>query len=285
MEIDDKAHVAALVTLVRHNIPTDTQELLVSGNPARDVAPGALMAALSAALATLPVPAGAEAVASQIGDAVLAWMVKYDLLDADNEYGVSDVMAVMDDLAPVSQPAAEPYAWLCNGKGDGWQENDKITRDPELVADYLKRPHVWTIEPLYRAAPPAAEAVVKPLEWKTAAPNCEEAESSIGEYSIERDPDEQMTVFPWSTWGPDDMVGHFDTLEAAKAAAQADYDARIRSALVAPASLPDGWVDEAVSVVKELQFALVCNDLGIRDRADQSARLLPAAPANAKGGE
>jgi len=36
----------------------------------------------------------------RISDAVLAWMVKYDLLDAGNEYHVSDVLAVLNDLTP-----------------------------------------------------------------------------------------------------------------------------------------------------------------------------------------
>jgi len=36
--------------------------------------------------------------AANIGDAVLAWMVKFDLLDADNEYYAADVLAVLDDL-------------------------------------------------------------------------------------------------------------------------------------------------------------------------------------------
>jgi hypothetical protein len=39
---------AALVVLARYNIPTDIQELLVGGNPSRNVAPGALAAAIEA---------------------------------------------------------------------------------------------------------------------------------------------------------------------------------------------------------------------------------------------
>ncbi len=54
------------------------------------------------------------AVAEQIADAVLDWMVKYDLLDAGNEYGPAEVLAVLNDLAPsersalVATPPAEP---------------------------------------------------------------------------------------------------------------------------------------------------------------------------------
>lgn len=46
--------------------------------------------------------------AANIGDAVLAWMVKFDLLDADNEYYAADVLAVLDDLTtgPLVTPGA-----------------------------------------------------------------------------------------------------------------------------------------------------------------------------------
>lgn len=41
---------AALVALAEFGIEPDTQELLVSGNPMRGIAPGALDAAISAAI-------------------------------------------------------------------------------------------------------------------------------------------------------------------------------------------------------------------------------------------
>jgi len=41
--------------------------------------------------------------AEEIADAVLSWMVKYDLLDAGNEYRATDVLAVLDDLKPSYQ--------------------------------------------------------------------------------------------------------------------------------------------------------------------------------------
>ena len=55
-------------------------------------------------------------------------------------------------------PAAghEPWGWLCNGKGDGWEERDKVVRDPGLIARYRERPDLWRIEPLYLGSPPAA---------------------------------------------------------------------------------------------------------------------------------
>lgn len=48
-----------------------------------------------------------KTVAEEIADAVLSWMVKYDLLDAGNEYQATDILAVLDDFKP-SYHAAPP---------------------------------------------------------------------------------------------------------------------------------------------------------------------------------
>jgi hypothetical protein len=53
-------------------------------------------------------PQAGEPVAERIADAVLSWMVKFDLLDAGNEYGPEDVLAVLNDLAPASPQPANP---------------------------------------------------------------------------------------------------------------------------------------------------------------------------------
>jgi hypothetical protein len=50
-QVTDEMKVAALLALARRNIPTDIQGLLVNGNPMMDVPPGALDAAITAALA------------------------------------------------------------------------------------------------------------------------------------------------------------------------------------------------------------------------------------------
>ena len=47
---DSAAAVAALTALAEHGIPPDIQELLIFGNAARGIAPGALSKALKAAL-------------------------------------------------------------------------------------------------------------------------------------------------------------------------------------------------------------------------------------------
>ncbi|WP_192936978.1 hypothetical protein [Sinorhizobium meliloti] len=68
---------------------------------------------------------------------------------------------------------------------------------------------------------------IKPLEWRGSA-----AYSPIGDYSIDKDFDEEMTGSPWVCWWMDDNLGHFQTLDEAKAAAQSDFASRIRSCLI-----------------------------------------------------
>ncbi|TIM41761.1 MAG: hypothetical protein E5Y55_24085 [Mesorhizobium sp.] len=52
---------------------------------------------------------------------------------------------------------AVAWGWLCNGKGDGWEERDKVVRDPELVARYRAQPDRWTVTALFTMAPGLAE--------------------------------------------------------------------------------------------------------------------------------
>ncbi|QWW74688.1 hypothetical protein [Agrobacterium pusense] len=70
----------------------------------------------------------APSVAEEIADAVLSWMVRYDLLDAGNEYRAADVIAVLDDFKPsyhaalsaqVQDVAGEHVAWRLRHKNDG----------------------------------------------------------------------------------------------------------------------------------------------------------------------
>ena len=46
-----------------------------------------------------------EREAARIGDAVLSWLVRYDLADAGNEYRAEDVVAILNDLAPYEEAA------------------------------------------------------------------------------------------------------------------------------------------------------------------------------------
>ncbi|QWW74122.1 hypothetical protein [Agrobacterium pusense] len=129
----------------------------------------------------------------------------------------------------------KPVAWVYAAdleKGDGCFGNAKgevcMSRDGEWI-------NVDT--PLY-AAPPAPSVAVKTLEWKGPTPEtngCHVAETIFGTYSAVNEDGWYVTLddHPWGQgfeWSAPDMRMTFD--DAAKAA-QADYEARIRSALSA----------------------------------------------------
>lgn len=87
-------------------------------------------------------------------------------------------------------------------------------------------------------APQEAGVAVKALEWNREAPTqwqseTWKAESLVGEYDIQREKDGTFSGF-----APNAGTDLFGTLEAAKAAAQADFDKRIRSALSQPVATP-----------------------------------------------
>lgn len=60
-------------------------------------------------------------------------------------------IAAWNRRATPPAPAPDPWGYLCNGKGDGWAEKDKVVRDPDLIAQYREQPDKWRIEPLYLA--------------------------------------------------------------------------------------------------------------------------------------
>jgi hypothetical protein len=57
------------------------------------------LSAIEAPAAEGEAVAGSDNAAIEIADAVISWMVKHDLLDADLEYHDDDIIAVLDDLA------------------------------------------------------------------------------------------------------------------------------------------------------------------------------------------
>ena len=73
-------------------------------------------------------------------------------------------------------------------------------------------------------------ATVKPLEWKEAGSRVFRAASLVGRYTaIDRNP---ISEFPTPAWSRDGQgFAHGKTLDEVKAAAQADYERRILSAL------------------------------------------------------
>ena len=88
-----------------------------------------------------------------------------------------------------------------------------------------------------RPASPDVRVVVKPLEWRKQSGACEIADTPWGAVAVQ---DESHALAPkrWGWWvvgsGEDDSPsGYGIDIDAAKAAAQADYERRILSAIIA----------------------------------------------------
>jgi hypothetical protein len=91
-----------------------------------------------------------------------------------------------------------------------------------------------------------AEVAVKPLEWETTRSGFVwVASSAVGRYFVE----ERHNDFSW-TLEIQPGRGYQDTLEAAKSAAQSDFETRIRSALVIENATPKDGVSETAVQMK-----------------------------------
>ncbi len=90
-------------------------------------------------------------------------------------------------------------------------------------------------------APQPATATVKPLEWQSRATDYWRADTTIGRYSVAHE-DDGFGV--WLAGSEDDEYpAHvFANSEAAKIAAQADYERRILAALSPAATEPVAWM-------------------------------------------
>jgi len=111
----------------------------------------------------------------------------------------------------------------------------------------------------------AGTAEVKPLEWtRVAKPGSEdefdEADTPFGGYVITTDAFSYSPTTAYYVDGPNWFKGQFASVTAAKAAAQADYEARIKSALI-PALL----VAEAAEPVAFKPCVIVNEEAGITE--------------------
>lgn len=137
--------------------------------------------------------------------------------------------------AALSRPAQEPVAWRYRMSGWGEEYWHYFTNEPRSKDD----DEIW--EPLYAAPQPAHGTSatergpdVKALEWVKSQNMADEPQwqthGSALNYCItlKHRPGigEQFRLFETGGW--------FPTMDEAKAAAQADYEQRIRSALATP---------------------------------------------------
>lgn len=104
---------------------------------------------------------------------------------------------------------------------------------------------------LLRAEPAPSGCRVRPLKWRdrwrAGVDWCEVADGVELEWKVNGDGDK------WEVWRGDDYIGKFPTLDAAKAAAQADFGARVRACLE-PA--PDPVREAAVVMIEAMDATL-----------------------------
>lgn len=137
---------------------------------------------------------------------------------------------------------------------------------------------------------PATSVAVKALEWRDEPipPSGETLASSVvGLYCIPHSGDRFYLRFRDAT-----TLGDYSTLDKAKAAAQADYEARILSAL--SAQVQDVAETEAIAALKEAEpYVEICHSLMTQKetRANvwrvlkQVRAAIAAAPAKQEGGK
>ena len=99
---------------------------------------GALINARTALGTKLYAAPPAPSVAEEIADAVLSWMVRYDLLDAGNEYRAADVVAVLDDFKPSYHAALSAQV---QGVA-GWQPIETAPKDGSEILALWKRSQI-----------------------------------------------------------------------------------------------------------------------------------------------
>ena len=131
---------------------------------------------------------------------------------------------------------------------------------------------------------PAVQVGVKPLEWVDRIGNgkCKcEAETVVGLYGIYQDG--AWIALRFNGYR---ISGALPTIEAAKAAAQADYEARIRSELTAQPSPDVAALVEALRKISSRAYDMTWGeDTEVREAMRDMERIADAALARVKGGE
>jgi hypothetical protein len=123
-------------------------------------------------------------------------------------------------------------------------------------------PRVRNVRPLYAAPPPASDPVaVKALEWSRPEGTHEtvtilRANCLFGYY-------EAWGGGGWNINGGPNITGGPRDIESAKAAAQADYEARIRSSLVSPALPSRGELEEAQATISKLANEITAHHVAL----------------------
>lgn len=132
---------------------------------------------------------------------------------------------------------------------------DTVIFDPKWHAPKIFRAAISAYLATTEPSKPVAEAVkVKPLEWQEQSDSSGEmsywGHHQFGVYAVNRD---YFSVVPWELLAGGRVIGNYDTVEAAKAAAQSYYEQRILSALAPQAG---DNAEEPVAVLDDLHSAM-----------------------------
>lgn len=200
--------------------------------------------AVAAAISALPADGGEDANDIQSSDveacrdcSEASQHHSGDLQPSTSEATPSTAGSVREALEPFAREADVfndiPGIIKTHDNVELWQPGGD--RRTKLTVGDLRRARV-----AYAAlsAPVEAPVAVKPLEWRTVGKTDHVAETLFGNYEIW--PHRATDIDGASVWRFGDKSGESaETLDAAKAAAQADYEQRIRSALIdTPRPLP-----------------------------------------------
>lgn len=108
--------------------------------------------------------------------------------------------------------------------------DEAVQAASKRIDDYYDTPNCvgeTAVRHALTAALPFMQGVkVTDLQWFDCA-----AQTPFGDYTIQFDDDEEMHETPYCLGSPSDNLGHYSDEEAAKSAAQADYEARVLSAI------------------------------------------------------
>ncbi len=135
------------------------------------------------------------------------------------------------------------YSWPEHENDDGYRGDGSFVKlQPSDVQAYARENAKRILAFLEREAAlsaaepqPAPSVAVKALEWSDEDNGDFIAQSIVGWYHI------GLPHLTWNLMTPNGDVPSFNTLKEAKAAAQADYEARVSSALSAQVQDVAGW--------------------------------------------
>lgn len=188
---------------------------------------------------------------------------------------------------------AEPVRWM-------WEERRSADIDiwDDMYDDEKPAPHkyVRNVRALYAEPVKTAPAVavrVKPLEWykPSYSDTLRRADTVLGVYRVWTHHEAEGKWF-WKVEASIQISGEASDEAEAKAAAQADYDARIRSALstqVQDVAVPEGWQlvpKEPTSDMISIAYAAgEASEEGIREMWTDMLARAPSSPASKHGDE